>query len=61
MEDMTITVARAKFICVLDYTLIMLNCCLNIVHFVRYPACILCIVVCIYNHGPNGLLHERIN
>ena len=32
---------------------------LNFIYHVRYPACLLlCTVVCIYAHGPNGVLHE---
>ena len=30
----------------------------HFIYHVRYPACLLCIVVCIYAHGPNGFLHE---
>lgn len=29
-------------------------------YYVRYPACLVCIVVCIYDHGPNGILHENV-
>ena len=31
---------------------------LNFIYHVRYPAFLLCIVVCIYAHGPNGFLQE---
>ena len=31
---------------------------LNFIYHIRYPACLLCTVDCIYAHGPNGFLHE---
>ena len=31
---------------------------LNFIYHVRYPACFLCIAVCIYVHWSNGFLHE---
>ena len=31
---------------------------LNFIYHVRYPVCLLSIVVCMYAHGPDGYLHE---